>query len=162
VRAQLQPLRDINRVISDGSGTIALATPDRSLIIIGAATYNYASSATDPAGMFAKQAAPMATLPRASQVPDGIAMIVASVEALNSSMPFTQDLDGRILSSNLNLNLGNRDQIAAYVALYYPDIGPAAANEIVVRTIALKSSKQPGRDWGISEAEFDNIIRQYI
>jgi hypothetical protein len=89
-------------------------------------------------------------------------MIVASVEALNSSMPFTQDLDGRILSSNLNLNLGNRDQIAAYVALYYPDIGPAAANEIVVRTIALKSSKQPGRDWGISEAEFDNIIRQYI
>lgn len=162
LRAQLQPLRDSNRVISDGNGTIALATPNRSLIIIGAATYNYTTQAGDPAGVFAKQSAPMASLPRASQVPDGIAMIVASVETLNSSMPFTQDLNGRILSSNLNLNIGNRDQLAAYVALYYPDIGPAAANEIVVRAIALRSSKGQGREWGISEAELDNIIRQYL
>jgi hypothetical protein len=160
IRKELQPLLDQNRVLGLPSGVLAVATPDRRLMIVGAAAYNYAASG------FKKQSAPMATLPTASQVPDGIAMIVASVQALNSFMPFKLDSKGNT-ESNLNLNLANRDQLAVYLAVFHPELSPFDADEIVTKTIALRSSGNPKRSddprsFGISEGEFEEIIKNYL
>ncbi len=155
LRKDLEPLKDHNRVISDGNGVLALATPDRSLLVIGAATYNYATDT------FKKQTAPMATLPTASQVPDGIAMITASLQAVNSYMPFKQDKDGYVTENGLNINLANRDQLAVYLAVFFPDLSPLKCNEIVTRIISVRGSKTPGMEFGITRDRFYQIIGQY-
>jgi hypothetical protein len=155
IRSTLQPLRDHNRVLGDDNGVLAISTPDRSLIIIGAAAYNYSQPE------FNKQAAPVKSLPTASQVPDGIAMIVASVQAVNNYIPLRQDSQGNITESNLNLNLADRNQLAVYIAAFFPAIAPAAANTIVEQVIAQRSSGAPGKAFGLTEKDFESIIQRY-
>jgi hypothetical protein len=94
-------------------------------------------------------------------VPDGIAQVVASVSAMNNYVPIQQDHQGNVLECNININTADRNQLAVYLAAMYPDLGPAAANEIVVRVIELRSRKQAGRAFGITEQEFEQIIHQY-
>ena len=153
LRGALQPLMDHNQVISDGNGVLALATPDRSLLVIGAATYNYSDKG------FIKQTAPMKSLPTASQVPDGIAMITASVQAMNSYMPFKQNNQGFVTENGLNINLANRDQLAVYLALYFSGIKPRKADKIVEEIIKARSSGGQDVKFGLTHQQFNQIIR---
>lgn len=152
IKRALIPILDIDRVISsNGEGVLAIGTPSRNVLIIGAGTYNYGRL-----GVSARSA-PMSTLPTASQVPDGIAMIVASESALNNFIPFEQDATGQVTSANLNVNLADRNQLAIYLALFYPDLTTAQSRIIVERVISLRSSGA-GHEFGISEAELVGII----
>jgi hypothetical protein len=91
LKGQLEPLKDQNRMVSDGSGVLAWATPTRNLIIIGAATFNFQDSAFNKK----VQSAPMGFLPPNAQVPDGIAVAISTIEALNGYMP-VKAMGGRV------------------------------------------------------------------
>ena len=83
---ELEPLKDHNRMVSDGAGTLAWHTPTNSLIIVGAAAFNGIQN--DEAKIKKDlQAAPMGFLPPNAQVPDGIAVAISTIEALNAYMP---------------------------------------------------------------------------
>ena len=39
--------------------------------------------------------------------------------------------DGYVTENGLNINLANRDQLAVYLAVFFPDLSPLKCNEIV-------------------------------
>lgn len=110
--AELEPVRDIDNMVSrDGTGVLAWRNARRDLLVIGAATYNFSI-----AGAKAKQSAPMTWLPPNAKVPDGIALTVAVIEALNQYMPTTPRVGPGTpgYNWNLNFNTANRTQIAVF------------------------------------------------
>ncbi|MBX3656415.1 MAG: hypothetical protein KF686_19745 [Ramlibacter sp.] len=147
--SELEPVRDQNRMVSDGSGTLAWATPKRDLIIVGASTYNF----TEPFFNKAKQPAPMSTLPTNAQVPDGIAVIVSTIEALNQYMPVEERMDGG-LDWTINFNTSNQTQIAAFLAST-TDLEPYAANLAVALIIHFRSNTT----FGIEDRHVQFICR---
>jgi len=161
---QLEPLEDQNRMISDGKGTLAWATPKRDLIIIGSATYNF----QEPFFKKEKQPAPMAMLPHNAQVADGIAMAVASIEALNQYMPATplrsatyrtpggQDRVHEVgFKWDINFNTSNPTQLAAYLA-QTTDLDPFAANLAVALIVHLRSREK--NTFGLNDNQVKYVI----
>jgi len=182
----LEPLKDQNRMVSDGAGVLAWGTPSRSLIIVGAAAFNFQSQTYDKK----PQAAPMAFLPPNAQVPDGIAVAISTIEALNAYMPasggqartyvvpktITADPTSPIqpakgspnpdagqtrehrsnLAWNINFNTSNRTQIAAYIAST-SDTDAFTANLQVAAIIYLRSKN----NFGLSEAQVE-FVRKSI
>lgn len=146
--SEISPIRDHNRVLGSGEDVLAWGTLSRDLLIIGAASNHFSSSNQS------KKAAPMSTLPFNAQVPDGIAVGVSTISALNNHIPIRQDKYGRILSSNVNINLADRNQLAVYIAAHHPHIQPIVAEDIVARVIRLRSM----RIFGIKQHEFDTLI----
>lgn len=148
----LEPLKDQNRMLSDGNGVLAWATPSRSLVVVGAATFNFHSQTFDKK----PQAAPMSFLPPNAQVPDGIAVAIATIEALNAYMPvkptglpidqgkatFKQSASQQV-QWNINFNTGNRTQIAAYIAST-SDTDAFTANLQVATILYLRSKNNFG------------------
>lgn len=160
---QLEPLKDQNRMISDGSGVLAWATPKRDLVIIGSATFNFQDKA------FNKnvQTAPMATLPPNAQVPDGIAVAISTIEALNAYMPVKPvggpvDLSKQSLKQaasqkvtwNINFNTSNRTQIAAYLA-DKTDVDAFTANLQVAMIVYLRSKN----NFGLNDDQVSLILK---
>ncbi len=109
----------------ENAGCLAWSTPSGSLMIVGAATFNVAGLQGGP------QLPPMATLPWNSQVPDGIAVIVATVSALNTYIPVKQSFtvgktkddwaDVRITENTTNINLADNNQLAVLFTLMFDD-----------------------------------------
>lgn len=149
---ELEPLRDHDRVLSDGSGTLCWATADQRVLVVGAAAFNMATQ------HHPRQRAPMSHLPRNAQVPDGIAMITAAESALHHHVPITQDGAGRVASDRVNLNVGDRNQVAAWVAVHYPDISPAAANMAVDGIVGHRAAT----DFGLTQQEITTIIQNAV
>jgi hypothetical protein len=156
----LEPLKDQNRMVSDGAGVLAWATPTRSLIIVGAAAFNFQSQTYDKK----PQAAPMAFLPPNAQVPDGIAVAISTIEALNAYMPVQptgQPFDQSFRASasqpvqwNINFNTSNRTQIAAYIAST-TDTDAFTANLQVVVILYLRSKN----NFGLSESQITFVMK---
>ena len=158
--AKLAPLEDQNRMVSDGKGVLAWSTPKRDLIIIGAATFNF----QEPFFKKQVQAAPMATLPPNAQVPDGIAVAISTIEALNAYMPvkplgvptgpgFAQSAAQKV-KWNINFNTSNRTQIAAYIAST-TDTEPFTANLQVALIVYLRSKN----NFGLNESQVELILK---
>jgi hypothetical protein len=156
----LEPLKDQNRMVSDGTGVLAWATPNRNLIIVGSATFNFQSQAYDKK----PQAAPMAYLPPNAQVPDGIAVAISTIEALNAYMPvkpigLPRDASFKAAASqpvqwNINFNTSNRTQIAAYLAST-SDTDPFTANLQVATILYLRSKN----NFGLSEDQITFVMK---
>lgn len=98
LKKEIRPFRDRNRVVStDGTAVLALGTKDRSLFIVGAAVYNAigALKSLDPQRDKAKYADVESTdyakinqtLPESAVPPEGIGLIMASIEAFTEYMP---------------------------------------------------------------------------
>jgi hypothetical protein len=151
----LEPVRDKSQALSDGKGTLALATPGRELLVIGAAVYNFETYAMP------RQPAPMSTLPRNAQVLDGIAMVVASVSALNNYIPIKQDAKANVVECSINFNTADKNQLSCYVAAFYPELAADKANAIVDEVVLQRSDKAPGREFGVTEAEFNEIVHRH-
>ena len=159
---KLEPLKDQNRMVSDGTGTLAWATPKRELIIIGSATFNFQEASLQKQ----VQAAPMGFLPPNAQVPDGIAVAVSTIEALNAYMPAkpvngmsNADMSFKQAASqkvqwNINFNTSNRTQIAAYLAST-TDTDPFTANLQVALIVYLRSKN----NFGLSETQVDFVLK---
>lgn len=152
--ATLEPLRDQFRVLSDGNGVLCWATPDRKLMVVGAAAFNMATQ------QYRKQEAPMANLPKNAQVPDGIAVITSTLSALTNHIPVRQEPGtGRVLENTVNLNIGDKNQVAVWVALTYPNLPAAAANRAVELILWHRSQ----RDFGLTDhmvAKLVDVARQ--
>ena len=170
-------------MVSDGAGVLAWSTPSRSLIIVGAAAFNFQSQIYDKK----PQAAPMAFLPPNAQVPDGIAVAISTIEALNAYMPASggqartyvvpktitadptsasqpakgshnPDADKTRehrsnLAWNINFNTSNRTQIAAYIAST-SDTDAFTANLQVAAIIYLRSKN----NFGLSDTQVEFVL----
>ncbi len=179
----LEPIKDQNRMVSDGAGVLAWSTPSRSLIIVGAAAFNFQSQIYDKK----PQAAPMAFLPPNAQVPDGIAVAISTIEALNAYLPASggqartyvvpktitadptsasqpakgshnPDADKTRehrsnLAWNINFNTSNRTQIAAYIAST-SDTDAFTANLQVAAIIYLRSKN----NFGLSDTQVEFVL----
>ena len=158
----LEPLKDQNRMVSDGTGTLAWAMPTRELIMIGSATFNFQESSLHKQA----QPAPMSMLPPNAQVPDGIAVTVSTIEALNTYMPvkpangmgvdnlsFKQAASQKV-KWNINFNTSNRTQIAAYLA-ETTDTDPFTANLQVALIVYLRSKN----NFGLSETQVEFVLK---
>jgi hypothetical protein len=158
LRKEIIPIYDQNRVLGDnGQSALAWGNHKHEILIIGAAAYHYRSLEK------VRIPPPMSSLPFNAQVIDGISVGTAATSALNNYIPIRQDWRGNVIESNVNINLADRNQLAAYIAVFYPYIKPAAANEIIVRTIKLRSIKaDDDRVFGVSPEHFQRIIKQYI
>jgi hypothetical protein len=145
---ELAIIRDANCVLSSkGGGALAWGTEKRDVLVAGAAAF---TGMQLPKG----ESAPMATLPWGSQVPDGIAVAVSTISALNSYVPIKQvytqqetpnekgarPLTTLVSESNINMNLADRDQIACHLAVFY-DLAPRLADLCVDEIIQQRAKK---------------------
>jgi len=157
---ELEPLKDMNRMVSDGTGVLAWATPKRDLIIIGAATFNF----QEPFFNKKAQSAPMGFLPPNAQVPDGIAVAISTIEALNTYMPVTpsgpsggqqtfKQAAGQKVTWNINFNTSNRSQIAAFLASN-TDADAFTANLQVALIVYLRSKN----NFGLNEEQVKYVM----
>jgi hypothetical protein len=119
----LAPIMDLNGALgARDEGVLALGTRDGNVMIVGAATFNM----TTPT--LRKQVAPMGELPWNAQVPDGIAVVGATISALNTFIPITQVssvnphhrwLDVTITRNDTNINLADRNQLAVLFSMMF-------------------------------------------
>jgi hypothetical protein len=168
--AELQPFLDRNGALGAiNEGALAWATPTKSLMIVGAAVYNFAKPD--------KLEAPMSDLPWNAQVPDGIAMITASVSALNNFIPIKQAVskprgwqrgdwvDVRITENTTNINLADRNQLAVLFTLMFDEWPAANVNTLVERVVAWRSTttveKGSSLVFGITPEEFHILVRAH-
>ncbi len=166
----LQPFKDINGALGTvNEGVLAWATSTKSVMIVGAATYNFAKPH--------KVGAPMSDLPWNAQVPDGIAMITASVSALNTFIPIKQKatkpldweegdwLDVEITENTTNINLADRNQLAVLFTLMFDEWPASSVNTLVERVIAWRSTTSTSKDsyqvFGITPSEFLVLVRTH-
>jgi hypothetical protein len=156
----IRPMYDKNRVLGGSDGVLAWATEDEKLLIIGASTYNFTPSNVTP-----KAVAPMSSLPRNAQVPDGIAMIIASVAAMNNFIPIQQSSSGQVLECKLNLNTCDRNQLAAYLTIFHEELSPLGVESVVAEVISYRSDPwtvpvhaQGRNDFGITDEQFLQIV----
>jgi hypothetical protein len=176
---ELEPIQDRDLVLTEGEGILGWGTPDRDVLVIGAAAFSNLPKYVDGRGT-TNAPAPMISLPWGSQVPDGIGVAVATISALNNYIPIQQVVgaDGSVSVSdvNLNMNLADRNQIACYIAVFYPDLEAGRANAAVEEIITVRSqrdqvatvgkqtidAREHDRAFGITEDEARLIIERYL
>jgi hypothetical protein len=176
---ELEPIQDRDLVLTEGEGILGWGTPARDVLVIGAAAFSNLPKYVDARGT-TNAPAPMLSLPWGSQVPDGIGVAVATISALNNYIPIQQVVgaDGSVSVSdvNLNMNLADRNQIACYIAVFYPDLEPGRANAAVEEIITVRSqrdqvatvgkntidAREHDRAFGITEDEARLIIERYL
>jgi hypothetical protein len=116
----------------------------------------------------------MSDLPWNAQVPDGIAMITASISALNSYIPIEQEarkrigwkkgdwLDVRITKNTTNINLADRNQLAVLFTLMFDEWPAKNVNTLVERVVAWRSETEVEKEshmvFGITPTEFHVLV----
>lgn len=165
----LIPYWDYNRTISDDASLLAIGTPDRTLMIVGAAMCSKAGlgnldkmkvkvvqldKSLKPLGNYTDISR---SLPPAARPPEGIAMVMAGIEALNGFMPVTPATrrrpDRSTTGRDINFNTSNRTQLAVWVA-HVTDIDPFSANLAVALIVKLRG----GMTLGLSDAQVEIIL----
>lgn len=151
IRDTLVPYKDINGALGRiGDGTLAWTTPEdgqtqNRVMIVGAATYNFTKPNTR------KQSAPMGDLPWNAQVADGVAVVTASISALNTFIPIKQRMGNKggdgwydvdITENFTNLNIADRNQLAVLFTLMFDEWHAGAIELLVNRVIAERSKKE--------------------
>lgn len=151
LRDELIPFFDRNRAISERQCLLAVGTPNKDLLIVGSAM---SSRGGLDAAKLGDQIAPYRdiglSLPEAARPTEGIAMVMAGIEAFNEFMParavggmktFRSGKTGNSSQHptqfkwDINVNTCNRTQLAACLA-QTTDLPPFAANltvELVMR-----------------------------
>ena len=165
---KLHAYYDHNRAISDNACLLAIGTEDRSLMIVGASMHSQAGFTAlsgmsvrhpryEPAlNQLSSYAELNQTLPPAARPPEGIAMVMAGIEALNGFMPVTastaipNEYDQRW---DINFNTSNRTQLGAYLA-HTTDLEPYAANLAVALIVWLRTAIP----LGLSDPQVATII----
>lgn len=176
---ELEPIQDRDMVLTEGEGILGWGTPGGEVLVIGAAAFSNLPKYID-GNKTSNAPAPMISLPWGSQVPDGIGVAVATISALNNYIPITQVVgeDGSVSVSdvNLNMNLADRNQIACYIAVFYPDLAPGSANAAVEEIITLRSqrnqvatvgkqtidAREHERAFGMTEDDARRVIEKYL
>lgn len=167
----LSPIIDLNGALgAREEGVVALGTADRKVMIVGAATYN-----TTTPTLRNKQTAPMSELPWNAQVPDGIAVVGASISALNSFIPITQVATGEprqwhditITRNDININLADRNQLTILFSLMF-DNWPSYLVESLTASVINERSQvspvipTPTREmFGIDRSELFSLIKAH-
>jgi hypothetical protein len=165
LRKRLVAFYDRNHAISAGKSLLAIGTEDRSLMIVGSAMSSRAGFGGKGADL-AVQSDPGAkmsdlgtyadiskTLPLAARPTEGIAMVMAGLEALNEYMPVRVHRDN--YAWDINFNTSNRTQLAAWVA-DTTDLEPFAANLAVALIIHLRSSL--GTPYGLTRVQVQTVL----
>jgi len=102
---ELVPYYDRNFAISSGQSLLAMGTPDRSLMVVGSAMSSAAGFPADRLTVgdperrlqtVASYREISATLPASARPTEGIAMVMASIEALNEFIPARPRTGGRV------------------------------------------------------------------
>jgi hypothetical protein len=161
LRPELVAFYDRNFALGNNAALLAVGTPDRSLMIVGSAMSSAAGlnlpelkvkgGVVDNAKLVPfKEIA--GWLPPAAQPPEGIAVIMASIEALNDFIPARVDSTG--VTWNINFNTSNRTQIAAYLA-QTTDLSPIAANLAVALIIRLRTLNT----FGLTNEQVAGIVK---
>lgn len=142
---------DHNFAISSAQSLLAMGTPDRSLMIVGSAMSSAAGFGRDRITVgdptrklqtIASYAEISNTLPPAARPTEGIAMVLASVEALNEFIPATVNpRNPRAFDWNINFNTANRTQIAVFYAAE-TDYPPFVATLAVALIVKLRAHAQ--------------------
>lgn len=173
---------DRNQVISVSRSLLAIGTPDRSLMIVGSALSSRAGFGGDGPDLTLQNGDPGSlnglgsyasiaeTLPQAARPAEGIAMVMAGVEALNEFIPARQVGNASAMFSNnhgqdvlhpinfqwdINFNTSNRTQLAAWVA-QTTDLDPFAANVAVALLVRLRSSAR--NTFGLTDPQVQTVL----
>lgn len=178
IRDDLSPILDASGALgTQYKSVLALGTSDNGVMIVGAATYNFTAMTVNPTSgkpvPTKKKPAPMAHLPWNAQVPDGIAVVVASISALNHYIPIKQRLtlnyqntyqEYAITENNTNINLADANQLAVLFTLMFDELSANQVNDLVIRTIMARSRKTKGSTevFGLSKRDFYNLIKSRI
>ena len=164
----LRAFYDHNRTIDDSAALLALGTKDKKLMIVGAAMFSKAGFGDRHGmsvqnrdvdltlGMLGSYADISRTLPPAARPPEGIAMVMAGIEALTEFMPVTRGAGARNdfnLDWSINFNTSNRTQLAAWMA-HATDLEPFAANLAVALIVTLRG----GITLGLSTGQVRKIM----
>jgi len=175
LRDAMVPFYDRNYALSGTPSILAVGTPDGSLMIVGSAMNSVAGFGRQ-AGMMQYRDPQRAlrdlqpysriadSLPSAARPAEGIAMVMAGVEALNSYMPVTPGRRRvtyttprgrnrvRIVEFewDINFNTSNRTQLAAYIA-QTTDLSPLAANIAVSLLVRLRTMRVNALGLGVDQ-----------
>jgi len=192
VASRLVAFYDKNLAISSRPSLLAVGTEDRTFMIVGSAMSSSAGFGTaelrvqgDPGRTLATLASYKdisSTLPAAARPTEGIAMVMAGIEALNEYVPVrlaqrrrqrtyspprltaqgtlnpnfgvdtTHDLD---FVWDINFNTSNRTQLAIYIA-QTTDLAPFAANLAVALIVHFRARPESVR--GLSDPQVATII----
>src|SRR5262249_19150645 len=112
-----------------------------------------------------------------AQVPDGIAVAVSTISALNTYIPIEQSItvknkrpeewvDVRITKNTTNINLADRNQLAVLFVLMFDEWKPPQINQLVVDVIKARSQTKPTIDhasdkvFGISPDDFLAVVNR--
>ena len=149
LRNELVPYYDRNRSISDKQCLLAIGTQDQSLMMVGSGMVS--SGGIDRAKLardLGSYGDISLTLPPAARPPEGIAMVLAGIEALNQFIPATATGNAVTIGTkfqdridfkwDINFNTCNRTQLALYLA-QASDLIPFAANVAVELVIRLRA-----------------------
>jgi cation diffusion facilitator CzcD-associated flavoprotein CzcO len=193
ILASLVAYYDRNLAVSSQPSLLAIGTEDRSLMIVGSAMSSAAGFGGndlriqgDPhtrMSTLARYVDISNTLPPAARPTEGIAMVMAGIEALNHYMPamavagseaayrapdLRTQLRGRGTANpdagrrtfhetgfrwDINLNTSNRTQLAAYLA-QTTDLPPFAANLAVALIVFLRGKNV----FGLTGAQVETIV----
>jgi hypothetical protein len=158
IQEEMVAFYDRDRAISDDQCLLAVGVPDGSLLVVGSGMVSkfgfQVKDVTKLGSKVATYADIKKTLPPASQPTEGIAMLMAGIEAFNRYMPVEVTPKG--LSWNINFNLCNRTQLAAFVAQQFTDLPPFAANLAVALIIKLRAHK--GNTHGLTDEVVSRIL----
>jgi hypothetical protein len=151
LRNELVPYYDRNRLISDKQCLLAIGTTDQSLMMVGSGMVS--SGGIDRAKLsreLGTYGQISLTLPPAARPPEGIAMVLAGIEALNQFIPAKATGTAQTIGSkfqdhinftwDINFNTCNRTQLALYLA-QASDLIPFAANVAVELVIRLRTDR---------------------
>jgi thioredoxin reductase len=191
IQDQLVAFYDRNLAISARPSLLAVGTPDSSLMIVGSAMSSSAGfgggelrlqgDPTQRLSTLARYADISNTLPPSARPTEGIAMVMASVEALNEYIPARVARNARVVTYNapfitregrynpdfghkqhvvdfewdINYNTSNRTQLAVYLA-QTTDLNPFAANLAVALIVHLRTRAQNVS--GLSDPQVQLII----
>jgi hypothetical protein len=189
---QLVAFYDRNLAISARPSLLAVGTPDSSLMIVGSAMSSSAGfgggeltlqgDPTQRLSTLARYADISNTLPPSARPTEGIAMVMASVEALNEYIPVRTAQNARLVTYtaprlthtgernpyggrqrrrivdfewDINYNTSNRTQLAVFLA-QTTDLSPFAANLAVALIVHLRTRAQ--NVFGLSDPKVQLII----
>jgi hypothetical protein len=171
---KLEAIYDTNKYFSDDEERtiIGLASEDKSLLVVGVATYKMLKEKNQVdsveikltstktrerthilQGEHLKYVQANKTLPTNACPPEGIPTVIATIEALNNYMPL-----GVMKGERINYNLANRTQLAAYIAREYPNLPPSIANKFVEDIVKLRTN--PLKPFGMDQEAIKNIEQE--
>ena len=194
IKSRLIPYYDKNLAISSTPALLAIGTEDKSLMIVGSALNSSAGfdlgtlkstlkdlrrkklqeqelpvSADDLAvektiDSIASYAQISDSLPLAARPAEGIALVMASIEALNDYMPVkgvdrsshNEHLHVYSVDQGINFNTSNRTQLAVYLAAMRQELDPFTANLAVKLIVHLRTPA--GNMFGLRDDQVERII----